>query len=88
MLPLISTHTAALALLQGQRKQEPGLLRACSWEGGRKRAEKECLGKCCLLNLALRSEGGQRNERPGWAEVVKRGFLEGCGKAGTAGVRR
>jgi hypothetical protein len=38
--------------------------------GGREkeRAEKECLGKCCLLNLALRSEWGQRNERPGWAE--------------------
>lgn len=47
--------------------------------GGREieRAEKECLGKCCLLNLALRSKEGQRNESPGWPRVVKRGFLEG-----------
>lgn len=38
-----------------------------------------------MLNLAPRSEGGRRNERPGWAEVIKRGFLEGCGEEGLKG---
>lgn len=40
-LPLIAMHTAALALLQGQRKPEPGPLRAAAGrEGERERRER------------------------------------------------